>query len=99
MLRILGEEYGATTGRPRQTDWFHFPLTLKALQINGVTELVINKMDIMQKLGKWGVRMGDDKVKLFRTEGGFKSFLTYEFLHKRDLPLKNIHFSYSPEKI
>ncbi len=52
-IRDLGEEYGATTGRPRQINWLDFDLLKMALRINGVNKLVINKMDILQQLDIW----------------------------------------------
>jgi len=52
-LRQLGEEYGATTGRPRQCNWMNFDLIEKAVRINGVTHIVFNKMDILRAVGHW----------------------------------------------
>lgn len=53
LLRELGQEYGATTGRPRQINWLDFDLLKMATRINGVNKIVINKMDIMEELGIW----------------------------------------------
>jgi len=52
-LRDLGEEYGATTGRPRQCNWLNLDTLAKNIVINSVNKLVINKMDIMRELGEW----------------------------------------------
>ena len=52
-LRDLGEEYGATTGRPRQCNWLNLDILAKNIIINSVNKLVINKMDIMRELGQW----------------------------------------------
>ena len=52
-IRDLGNEYGSTTGRPRQVNWLDFDHLRMAAQINGVNKLVFNKMDIMDKVGKW----------------------------------------------
>jgi adenylosuccinate synthase len=51
-IRELGGEYGATTGRPRQCNWLNLPNLKKAAEINGVTHLVINKVDILRQLGQ-----------------------------------------------
>jgi adenylosuccinate synthase len=48
-IRDLGSEYGASTGRPRRCGWFDIPALKRAVQINGITELAITKMDILDK--------------------------------------------------
>jgi adenylosuccinate synthase len=52
-LRDLGEEYGATTGRPRQCNWLNLDELRKNIILNSVNKLVINKMDIMRDLNQW----------------------------------------------
>jgi len=52
-LRELGEEYGATTERPRQCNWLNLDTLQKNIVLNSVTKLVINKMDVLRKLGHW----------------------------------------------
>jgi adenylosuccinate synthase len=47
LIREVGDEYGATTGRPRQINWLDFDLMKMAIDINGVNKLVINKMDVL----------------------------------------------------
>lgn len=49
-IRELGNEYGATTGRPRQINWLDLDMLEKSIRINGVTKLIINKLDILEKL-------------------------------------------------
>jgi len=46
-----GNEFGATTGRKRKVRWLNLDGVIKAININGVTELIINKLDIMDKVG------------------------------------------------
>lgn len=46
-LRQLGHEFGATTGRPRRTGWIDLPALKYAIMINGVTELVMTKADVL----------------------------------------------------
>ena len=53
MIRELGQEYGATTGRPRQINWLDFDMLKMATRINGANKVVINKMDILEKLDSW----------------------------------------------
>ena len=49
-LREIGQEYGATTGRPRQIDWLNIDEVITACQMNGVTKLIINKMDVLRQV-------------------------------------------------
>ena len=46
-LRVTGNEYGATTGRPRRTGWLDLPVVRQAVIINGMTDLAITKIDIL----------------------------------------------------
>jgi len=46
-LRGKGGEFGATTGRPRSCGWFDAPMTRHAIRINGVTHLVLTKLDVL----------------------------------------------------
>jgi len=57
-IRELGEEYGSTTGRPRQINWLDFDLLKMAARINGINNLVINKVDILEKLKSWCLYSG-----------------------------------------
>lgn len=52
-IRKLGQEFGATTGRKRQIRWFDVEDVIKAININGVTRLVINKLDILEQVGEF----------------------------------------------
>ena len=46
-LRDAGDEYGATTGRPRRCGWFAAVLLREAVVVNGLTDLAINKLDVL----------------------------------------------------
>jgi adenylosuccinate synthase len=46
-LRDAGEEYGATTGRPRRCGWFDAVILREAVRVNGLTDLAINKLDVL----------------------------------------------------
>ncbi len=63
-LRDKGHEYGATTGRPRRCGWIDLPLLRYAIQLNGVTDLIMTKADVLS---------GMDEIKVcthYRTEQG-----------------------------
>ncbi len=46
-LREAGEEYGATTGRPRRCGWLDLPALRYACRINGLDALVVTKLDVL----------------------------------------------------
>ena len=52
-IREIGQEYGATTGRPRQINWLDFDTLKMAARINGCTKVVFNKMDVLDGLDSW----------------------------------------------
>ena len=46
-LREAGDEYGATTGRPRRCGWFDAVVVRYAARINSLTELAVTKLDVL----------------------------------------------------
>src|ERR1700710_675040 len=46
-LRDAGAEFGTTTGRPRRCGWFDAPIARYAERINGVTDFVLTKLDVL----------------------------------------------------
>ncbi len=46
-LRKVGQEFGATTGRPRRCGWIDIPQLKYTIMINGVTSLAITKLDVL----------------------------------------------------
>jgi len=46
-LREAGEEYGATTGRPRRCGWLDVPALRYAARVNGLDALVVTKLDVL----------------------------------------------------
>jgi adenylosuccinate synthase len=49
-IREEGNEYGATTGRPRRCGWFDVVAIRHAARVNGLTQLVITKLDVLDAL-------------------------------------------------
>lgn len=47
-----GREYGVTTGRPRRCGWFDGVAARYAVRINGITGLVVTKLDVLDKMEK-----------------------------------------------
>lgn len=50
-LRAAGHEFGATTGRPRRCGWFDAVATRYAIDLDGVTELTLTKLDTLAGFG------------------------------------------------
>ena len=46
-LQKIGNEFGATTGRPRRCGWLDIPALKYVVMINGVTELFMMKADVL----------------------------------------------------
>lgn len=46
-LRKSGNEFGSTTGRPRRTGWLDLPALKYAIMVNGVTDLIMMKGDVL----------------------------------------------------
>ncbi|MNV02938.1 Adenylosuccinate synthetase [compost metagenome] len=51
-LRQLGHEFGATTGRARRTGWIDIPALKYAIMLNGVTDLIMMKADVLDTFDK-----------------------------------------------
>ncbi|MCK5179461.1 MAG: adenylosuccinate synthase, partial [Candidatus Omnitrophica bacterium] len=51
-IRTKGNEFGATTGRPRRCGWFDSVLVRYAVIVNGISDLAIMKLDVLDDLKK-----------------------------------------------
>ena len=51
-LRQDGDEYGATTGRPRRCGWFDAVAVRHAVRLNGLTGIALTKLDVLTGLPK-----------------------------------------------
>ncbi|HEX4932532.1 MAG TPA: adenylosuccinate synthase [Gemmatimonadaceae bacterium] len=62
-VRTLGNEFGATTGRPRRCGWFDAVVVRYAVRVNGLTALAVTKLDVLDTLDQLGIctgyRVGD----------------------------------------
>ena len=57
-MRKLGNEYGATTGRPRRCGWFDAIVVEYATRVNGLSDLAVTKLDVLDTLDRLGVCVG-----------------------------------------
>lgn len=49
-IREKGKEFGATTGRPRRCGWFDSIVVKHAVMVNGISEIVVTKLDVLDCL-------------------------------------------------
>jgi len=61
LLREAGEEYGATTGRPRRCGWLDLPALRYAARVNGLTGLVVTKLDVLDDFDEVRVAVGYER--------------------------------------
>jgi len=57
-LRQKGDEFGATTQRPRRCGWLDLVALKYSVRINGISKLVITKLDVLDKLPEIKIAMG-----------------------------------------
>ena len=57
-VRRLGNEYGATTGRPRRCGWFDALVVRYASRVNGLTDLAVTKLDVLDTLDRLAICTG-----------------------------------------
>jgi adenylosuccinate synthase len=57
-LRKVGAEYGTTTGRERRCGWFDAVVGRYSVRVNGITDLVVTKLDVLSGLPKVPICVG-----------------------------------------
>ena len=96
-LGQLGREIGVTTGRKRKVNWLDLNKLIKAINITGTTDLIINKCDIISQLDIYKLYYKNE-LKTFQTFDEMKLYVESEI--GRTCPMINSQvYSYSPEFI
>ena len=57
-LRADGDEYGATTGRPRRCGWFDASIVRRAVELSGVDVIALTKLDVLTGIDPLRVSVG-----------------------------------------
>jgi adenylosuccinate synthase len=57
-LRAIGAEFGVTTGRPRRCGWYDAVIARYAARVNGVTDFVLTKLDVLSEFDSIPVCVG-----------------------------------------
>lgn len=94
-VQEIGNEFGATTGRVRKTDWLDLDAIIPACKINGVSRIYINKLDVLEEVGEFAVYA--QGLNRFSTSENFVNFVNL-YLHERHADVKII-WSRSPKKV
>ncbi len=81
-MRKEGNEFGSTTGRPRRCGWIDLPSLKYSIMINGVTQLLMMKADV---LGIFPVIKACTRYQL--ADGSVTEQVPYELIHERIIPL------------
>jgi adenylosuccinate synthase len=68
-MRTLGNEFGSVTGRPRRCGWFDGVVVRYAARVNGLTDLAVTKLDVLDTIEKIGLctayELGDEVLTEF----------------------------------
>lgn len=96
-IREIGGEYGATTGRKRQVNWIDMDDLIKASNINGVSTMIINKIDVLEKLGQFNSIIGGSVVS-HESRNDMEKFIQ-DVIYKNCPTVREITFSVSPYDI
>jgi len=98
----LGSEYGSTTGRKRLANWLRLDHLIQAIKISGANKLIINKCDILEKVGKFKIMLDNtkfDKGNLnFDSLNLMKDFIK-SYIYQQTQDLSEIIFSGDKSKI
>ena len=70
LIRDAGQEYGATTGRPRKVGWFDLPLLKYSVRTSGANEICLTRLDTL--------------MEAFKDVGTFKVCVTYKNIKTGD---------------
>ena len=93
-IREIGNEYGATTGRKRQIDWLNLDMMIKAINVNGITTLIFNKLDVLENVATFNLFYEDKLVTYSTSEEFTKSIM--DIINTKCESVATIIFSTTP---
>jgi adenylosuccinate synthase len=81
-MRVNGAEFGSTTGRPRRCGWFDVQLLKQSALVNGLTSVVMTKLDVLSGFKKIKVAVGytvdGKKINYFSASNLYKAKPVYK---------------------
>jgi len=93
-IRQIGNEFGATTGRSRQINWLDLDSLIKSCKINGVTNIVLNKLDVLEEVGEYHL-YEDGELISFEDSQKFQIYIETTLRKKVNMYI-NIRWSRTP---
>jgi adenylosuccinate synthase len=81
-MRKQGNEFGSTTGRPRRCGWIDLPSLKYSIMINGVTQLLMMKADVLSIFDT--IKVG---TRYQLQNGDTTDILPYEYVHEKVTPV------------
>ncbi len=80
-IRKAGHEFGATTGRPRRCGWLDLPALKYAIMINGVTQLIMTKADVLGEFDTISV------CTHYQINGKLFDYMPYDLVNEEVVPV------------
>jgi adenylosuccinate synthase len=96
-IREIGSEYGATTGRKRQIGWLDIDTLIRSININGVSDLIINKLDVLEQVSEFKL-INSGNVMSFSSSQKFQNYIT-DIINYNCESVESIKFSLTPHGI
>lgn len=97
-IQDVGKEFGATTGRKRKVNWMNIDNVIRAMNVNGVTDLIINKIDVLEEVNQFSVFASGGKLLHFTNSDVFCKFVNLSLTDDHEKNIKII-WSRSPNTI
>jgi adenylosuccinate synthase len=94
----IGGEVGTTTGRKRLVNWLNVRKLVDAINLSGVTKLIINKCDVLEQVGEFRYNF-DNNGFVSIGLNPFKKSLTKDIIENTELKEEDIVFSGDVTKI
>lgn len=80
LMRNLGNEFGATTGRARRCGWLDLEMVRFAVELNGITKLALTKIDVLDSYKEikicTGYKLKGKQVRYYEGDANFLSKIT-----------------------
>ena len=98
----VGSEYGSTTGRKRLANWLRLEHLIQAIKISGTNKLIINKCDVLEKVGKFKIILDNTTIHQrdlnFDSLNAMKDFIR-NYIYQETQDFSEIIFSGDKSKI
>jgi adenylosuccinate synthase len=80
-----GNEFGATTGRPRKVNYLNLDNLMQACMVSGVDSIIFNKADVLMEVGKFRLYYKEE-LRHFHNFNAFKIFITETLQRRLEIP-------------